>query len=288
MSIRVILVPLFGANAETGAMSVACGIARRFDGHVVGLFPRIDPLDIVPYVGEGISPSAIEQLTATANQEMDRERKAAREQFDRACKAAGVSVTGGQAEPGGVTAHFAELTGRREEIVVSQGHAADLTVFGCADAESGSEHRSLIEAAVLGSGRPVLLTPAGWSEGIGHKIAIAWHGRTEAARALALAMPFVDAASEVHLLTAPTSRTRFEVSHDVAAALRWHGVTCERHVVKAEDEPVGAALLRSARHLGADLLVMGAYSRSRLSELVLGGVTRHVLNEADLPVLMAH
>jgi nucleotide-binding universal stress UspA family protein len=101
-------------------------------------------------------------------------------------------------------------------------------------------------------------------------------------------MPLIEAAGAVHVLTATTRRTGFEVSEELAAYLRWHGATCERHEVKAQDQPVGAALLGAARNAGADLLVMGAYSRSRFAELIFGGVTQHVLGHADLPVLLAH
>ena len=93
----------------------------------------------------------------------------------------------------------------------------------------------------------------------------------------------------VHLLTAETWRTQADVGLDLAAYLEWRGVACQRRTVTAgEDEPVGAALLRTATEVGADLMVMGGYGRTRLSQLVLGGVTRHVLTAAELPILLSH
>ena len=122
---------------------------------------------------------------------------------------------------------------------------------------------------------------------IGERVAIAWNDSAEAARALAFALPFVEAASVVHVLTAETWRTQFEATEDLADYLEWRGIMCERRAIEAEDD-VGAALLQAASAAGADLLVMGGYGRSRLRELVLGGVTRHVLTHAQLPVLLAH
>jgi nucleotide-binding universal stress UspA family protein len=92
----------------------------------------------------------------------------------------------------------------------------------------------------------------------------------------------------VHVLAAETWRTELDVTVDLIEYLDWRGVASERRAVAAEGEPVGAALLRTAAEAGADLLVMGGYGRTRFSELVLGGVTRHVLAHAELPLLIAH
>jgi nucleotide-binding universal stress UspA family protein len=75
----------------------------------------------------------------------------------------------------------------------------------------------------------------------------------------------------------------------LADYLGWRGIACVPHAVAAQEgETVAAALLRSASEIGADLLVMGGYGRTRLSELVLGGVTRHVLAKAEVPLLISH
>ena len=134
-----------------------------------------------------------------------------------------------------------------------------------------------------------MVIPPGGQVASGQTIAIAWNGGTEAARAVAGALPFLDDASMVHVLTAATWRTKGDVGLDLVAYLGWRGIACQRRVVTAaENEPVGAALLRTATEVGADLMVMGGYGRTRFSELVLGGVTRHVLAAAELPLLLGH
>ena len=119
-------------------------------------------------------------------------------------------------------------------------------------------------------------------------MAIAWNDGAEAARAVAGALPFLEAAETVHVLSAETWRMRADVSLDLVRYLEWRNIACPRHAVTSECEPVGAALLDAAAGIGADLLVMGGYGRTRLSELVLGGVTRHVLAHSRLPVLISH
>jgi nucleotide-binding universal stress UspA family protein len=286
MSIRVILTPLFGDDTDAAAAHAAFVLTRRFDVHIEGLFARIDPIDTIPILGEGVSATVIDDLTQAAQVEMDKRASAARAHFEAARTAAGVELAERPPAPGGSSARWSEITGRREEVLPRRARVSDLVVFGAQPSES-PELGGAIEATLMAAGRPLLLVPKGVHT-IGLRVAIAWNGRAESARALAAALPFVEAASAVHVLTAETWRTRFEVTEDLADYFEWRGIACDRRAITPGDEAVGAALLRAAGEADADLLVMGGYGRSRLRELVLGGVTRHVLTHAQLPVLLAH
>jgi nucleotide-binding universal stress UspA family protein len=286
MSIRIILTPLFGDEADAAAAQAAFAVTRRYDAHVEGLFVRIDPLDTIPLVGEAVSPAVIDDLTRAAAEEMDRRASAAKAHFEAARTAAGAALVERPAAPGGTSARWTEITGRREEVIPRKARVSDLVVFGAQPADSPD--LGAIETTLVAGGRPLLLAPAALQT-LGERVAIAWNGRAEAARALAAGMPFVEAATAVHVLTAETRRTAFSVTEDLADYFAWRGIACERRpVTPAADETVGAALLRAAKEAGADLLIMGGYGRSRLRELVLGGVTRHVLTHTDMPVLLAH
>ncbi len=288
MSIRIILTPLFGDASDARALKAGLGIAHRLKAHLAALFVRIDPSDAIPIVGEGVSPAIIEQLIQAAEAEMNRQRAAARATFEAACAAAGTAIADSPPGPGDASAGWRELTGRRDELVPSRARLSDLTVFSRPEDESAADLRPVLEATLFGAGRPLLLVPPSPPEVIGDRVAIAWNGKAEAARALAGALPFLDAASSVHALSAETRWTDPEAAGDLIDYLAWRGVVCERQPVAAKEEPVGEALLAAAKEAGANLLVMGGYGRSRLSELVLGGVTRHVLSHANLPVLIAH
>jgi nucleotide-binding universal stress UspA family protein len=286
MSIKIILTPLFGDDADTAAAQAAFAVGRRFGAHVGGLFVRIDPLDTIPIVGEGVSPGIIDDLTHAADAEMDRRSATAKGHFETARSAAGVALADKPPAPGGPSAHWTEVTGRRDEDIPRRARLADLVVFGVQPADS-PELGGAIESTLVGCGRPVLLAPKGVAT-LGERVAIAWNGSAEAARALASALPFVEAASAVHILAAESGGTRFDMTEDLADYLAWRGIACERQAVVADDEAVGAALLRVAGEAGADMMIMGGYGRSRLRELVLGGGTRHVLTHAQMPVLLAH
>lgn len=288
-SLRVVLVPLFGSGIDAPCLDAALTIADRFGAHVQGLFVRIDPLDAIPVIGEGVSPAVIEQLTQAAAAEMERQSKAARAAFEAGCGKRRVRLIEVPDELGKASAGWTELIGRRDELIARKARVSDLTVLHRPDAETPLELRSVLEATLLGAGRPLLIMPPGGQVASDQTIAIAWNGSTEAARAVAGALPFLDSARMVYVLTAETWRTTGDVGLDLVAYLGWRGIACQPRAVTAGDnEPVGAALVRTATEVGAELMVMGGYGRARLSELVLGGVTRHVLSAAELPLLLGH
>jgi nucleotide-binding universal stress UspA family protein len=286
MSIRIILTPMFGDDTDAAAAQAAFAVTRRFDAHVQGLFVRIDPLDTIPILGEGVSPAIIDDLTKAAEAEMDRCASAAKAHFEAARTAAGVTAVERPPVPSGTSARWSEVTGRRDDVIPRKARVSDLVVFGAQPADS-PELSGALETTLVASGRPLLLAPKGVST-IGERVAVAWNSSAESTRALACALPFVETASAVHVLTAQTRRTQSDVIEDLADYFEWRGIACERRAITDEEDAVGAALLRAASEAGADLLIMGGYGRSRLRELVLGGVTRHVLTHAQLPVLLAH
>ena len=250
---------------------------------------RIDPTDVVPALGDGVSPAIIMQLTETAAEEIARQSAAARGAFEEACKQAGIALADGPGQGKAVSARWIELTGRRDELIPGRARLSDLTVLPRSHDQAPPELGAVLEATLFRAGRPLLVLPPSGAAERGNTIAIAWNGGTEAARAVGWALPFLERASAVHCLTAPSRRTSAAVADDLADYLGWRGIACVRHAVAAQEgETVGAALLRIASEVGADLLVMGGYGRTRLSELVLGGVTRHVLAEAEVPLLISH
>jgi nucleotide-binding universal stress UspA family protein len=289
MSMRVVLIPLFGSQSDVLCLTAGLGLAQRFGAHVDGLFVRIDPIDVVPALGDGVSPAIIMQLTEAATQEIARQSTAARRALEGACKQAGIALGDTPGQGKAASARWIELTGRRDELIPGKARVSDLAVLPRPQDQAPLELGAVLEATLFGAGRPLLVVPPSGAPAPGNTIAIAWNGGTQAARAVGWALPFLESAGAVHCLTAPSRRTSADVGSDLADYLGWRGIACQQHAVAArEGETVGAALLRIASEVGADLLVMGAYGRTRLSELVLGGVTRHVLAEAEVPLLISH
>ncbi len=298
MSIRGTLAPLFQSAGDEGTLEAAFTIAKRFGSHVDALFAQPDPTDTIPLFGEDTSPDTIRRLRETAIAAAEQQRLATRKAFDRACKTASIplvnrpGVAAGQPSlawtAGQPSAAWTDIIGRSDVVVARKALLSDLVVFGRNGVDAAPAVRPALEAVLLKSRRPILLVPTKTSEHIGHNVAIAWNGTAEAASALASAMPFLEKAVAIHLITAATPRTVGDSADDAANYLAWHGIGSERRVIAVDDRPVGAVLMQEAVNIGADLLVMGGYGHHRLRERILGGVTRHVINHAGLPILMAH
>jgi nucleotide-binding universal stress UspA family protein len=183
---------------------------------------------------------------------------------------------------------FREETGLSDYWVESLGRINDLTVVRRPRNSSDVVASSVAESALMGTGRPVLLAPATMPRNVGTSVAIAWNGSIEASKAVASAMPFLLRAKTVTAISVVEEGGQDHNLDELVAYLHWHGVRAKASPVKSRGGDVGKALTSAASRAKADLLVMGAYTHSRMREMILGGVTDHVLHEAKIPVLLAH
>ena len=289
MAIRVFLTPLFHTTEDRRALDAAFVLAKRFDGHVDALLVEPDPVDAIPMISEGVSTDAIRRLMESAAAAIEQQKQAANTVFEEAVGAAEMTIVErGDMSSGQPSAALREAVGQIEDVVSGEALTSDLVVFGAASSKTAPGVSSTFEAVLLKSRQPMLLAPATPVERIGHDVAIAWNGTPESRSALTAAMPFLDSAVAVHLLTAASSRTDADALNGVKDYLAWHGIGSESHVIEPAGEPVGAALMHQAKAIGADLLVMGGYGHARLRERILGGVTHHIVNHPELPILLAH
>jgi nucleotide-binding universal stress UspA family protein len=170
---------------------------------------------------------------------------------------------------------------------------ADLLVLGQPDPGGTSPvDRLVLEQVLLSSGRPVLVIPAaGAGQTIGERVLVAWDAGREAVRAVADAMPLIEAAGSATILTvnpAFSGRHGDIPGADIARHLARHGVAIETTSVYSESSDPTEPTLGWMREHGTDLLVMGAYGHTRVRELMLGGMTRGILKRMTVPVLMSH
>ncbi|HWB52357.1 MAG TPA: universal stress protein [Stellaceae bacterium] len=182
----------------------------------------------------------------------------------------------------GRSADWREAEGDRiGPIVAEQGRAADLVVLVRPGEAEGD---AALHAAIFATGKPLLLVPPTGAGRFGRHMAVAWKASDPAARALAAAVPWLKCAAKVSVLTAGGAGDTDEAT----ALLAGHGISAETLRLERDGEDVADRLLHEAHTIGADSIVMGAYRHSQLRELILGGVTRHMLQHADLPLFMAH
>jgi hypothetical protein len=202
MSIRVVLIPLFGSETDSFCLRAGLAVAQRFGAHAEGLFVRVEPADVIPAIGEGVSPAVVMQLTQAAAAEMERQSEAARSAFEVACKQAGIALADSPGQGAAASARWIEVTGRRDEMIPIRARVSDLTVLARPHEQAPPELNAVLEATLFGAGRPLLIVPPGGAPEFGRSVAIAWNGGTEAARAVGWALPFLDEAGAVHSLTA--------------------------------------------------------------------------------------
>jgi nucleotide-binding universal stress UspA family protein len=237
------------------------------------------------YMGEPMSASMIEDLMESQQKRAADEAAKVRKAFDDVCAKAKIAG-GGKAGAAKLSASFHEETGSEDEELSIAGRVSDLVVFARPQGQLAAPQRLTLEAALMDTGRPLLVVPPKAPAKIGSSVAIAWNGSTQASRAVAMAMDFLAAAQSVTILTAKENGdgTRPEELRDYLA---WHDIKAKTVSIAAKGD-AGKALLAAAAKAGADLLVMGAYGHSRVRELVLGGVTKHMLQATTIPTLLAH
>jgi nucleotide-binding universal stress UspA family protein len=283
---KSILVPVADGPSAAVPLDAAFRLACESGAHVIGLHVRNDPTAAVPLMGEGMSGAMVEDVMATAEKQAAERAAEARTAFDAACTRHGVPLASSP-PTAGLSAEWIDMVGREEEAIAWRGRLADMVVMGRPEAGSDLPSLMTLNAALMESGRPLLLVPPKGADGIGTRVTIAWNGSAEASRAVACALPVLQRAKAVTILTiSEDGRTNDAPAGELAAYLAWHGVNADCKVLP-EGHPA-ETLLKQSEVLGADLLVMGAYTHSRLRQLILGGVTRHVLHHADIACLMCH
>ena len=176
------------------------------------------------------------------------------------------------------------------DAIIQHAPLSDLIVIGEIERRTLEDHvrSDLAERLVMNSSCPVLILPDEGAYGAAARIAVAWKNEPQAGRAVRDAMPLLRAAGTVTVVAIVSPDVRGESTEEAAvvAHLARNGVTASCRRAYASD--AGPAILAQAREVGADLLVMGAYGRSRMLELLMGGVTRYVMRHLSMPVLLAH
>ncbi|MDB5359701.1 MAG: putative Universal stress protein UspA-like nucleotide-binding protein [Rhodospirillales bacterium] len=276
--LKDILVHVDGGPAAARRVEAAAVLAEAGEGHLVGLHVTSGAEDL-PWI-EGY---ATEMVIRYATERAEAERIRARDAFDR------------QIAGRAITHEWREATGLADRAVALHGRTADLIVLGQSEPATATfgPAPAVAEHVPLSAGRPCLVLPyAGHWPTLGRRVLVAWDGGREAARAVHDALPLLHRAEQVTIVTIGDRLQGGGTAAQGAAAL---GAHLTRHGLAVEVRHDGGGsigvpdlLLSLASDLSADLMVMGAYGHNRLRDLIMGGVTRAILDHMTLPVLMSH
>ena len=286
--IKAILAPATGSNTDTAVFAGALAVARRFAAHIGLLHVRVDSTAMAATMAaDGGGAIMVSGLVERIDEEADQREGKAKALFQSFCDRERLAIAEGPVGQAGVTAQWLRQTGDEASWVAEYGRSADLLVIG-RSGDSEGVSLDTIEAALLGSGRPVLRPPAAPLAALPDTVVIAWKAAPEAARAVTAAMPLIAAAKRVLIVTvAEEMGLSDQEGARLATSLRWHGLDVSARHLQPGAAGAADTLLAAAREEAA-LVVMGAYGHSRLREWVFGGFTRHVLRGAEVPVLMMH
>src|SRR5208337_4188917 len=275
--IKDIVVNLSVGGGARPAGDYAVSVAAAFDAHLAGIAFLYDP--IVPVSGAGYIPA---ELVEAQERDNVTAAKAAIDRFVAASTRAGVA-----AEPLTLGASFAGVGDQFGRIA----RRFDLAIVGQAEPETSAVEEVIVEGALFGSGRPIIVVPYIQKAPLRlDRVMVTWDGGRAAARAIADAMPLLERAGRVEVVIIANERGKqHEIEGvDMAQHLARHGLNVDVKRTVAGDVDVSDVLLSHAADAGTDFIVMGGYGHSRLREFVLGGVTRSILRSMTAPVLMSH
>jgi nucleotide-binding universal stress UspA family protein len=285
---RYLLVPATGADTDAPVFAAALTLARLLPAHLEFLHVRIDVQAMLTAAASADAGGGIGlgQLPESLEHEAAARQRTAEIAFRDFCEQSRLLVS---ADPSAdlPSAEWRLETGEEPRWLAAHGRAADLVVVG--RAREGATATDVLEAALMATGRPVVIASPHPPDTLGKIVAIAWKDRPEAARAVAVAEPLLRIAEKVLILSVNEDARNDEAACErLRHSLSWLNPRIAVQMLKREHHPASDTLLAAATAAGADLLVMGGYGHSRMREVMFGGFTRRVLSHAELTVLMAH
>lgn len=270
---KTILVQVESGPAGEARMQCAIDVARAFDGHLTCF--QVTPFDAYvlsdPFGGIYAVPELLASISAD----------------EEASRVAVEARLGGQ----GLSYDYRHMNGYPPSAIASQARLADLIVLGKPLAgDDGRKAMTLMGEVILGVSTPVLAVPEGANGfDISAPAAIGWNGSAEAAAAVRAAIPLLKRASTVTIVTVAEEEEAHNIARDeVRAYLSRHGVEASVETLEKGEPNIGDALIRTLGRIDAKCFVMGAYGHSRMREYMFGGVTRRMLSDLPLPLVLAH
>lgn len=287
---KTILVPTAGSATDDTVFATALLAAKPLDAHLAFLHIRIEAAEAIVHMphadfARGAALRACFDELAQCAAERSAE---AHHAFQRLCSTEHLPVV---ATPHGATtisASWREETNDALTRLLHHARRSDLVVVGRSRGRDGLPP-DFLDQMLLGCGRPLLLAPAEPPPRLLHTIMVCWKETAASARAMTAAMPLLRRATRVLIATvAEGASDDAAEARALAEELAWSGIAAQAIAARPEGRPVPDVLHALARANGADLVVMGGYSRSRTRELIFGGCTRAFLQQSELPVLMLH
>lgn len=273
MTVKNLLVHIDNSETAHQRVTRALQLAENNDAHLTGIYAY--QTIVVPTYGEMAMPSYVYSELRSRAIEQENLAKASFEKWTQHWK----DLSSWIAMEGDPPSIIANVAAHHDFLFMSQ---------GLPGGESG-EYATFLNRVIVESASPVIVVPAiDSSRNFGHRILVAWNGKKEVARAVRDALPLLQAAEAVEVVSINAPKDVDLSCADIAKHLSRHGVNINCGNTDTKSKSTGEAILYLAQNFDADMIVMGAYGHSRLREYILGGATRHILEKSSLPVLLSH
>ncbi len=268
-----------------GVLAMVWLIAEQFESYVEGVAVHALTAPVTSIAGFGdVAVTTLESLEA---EEVARAARL-KDTFQEFAREHHVSDEPGAGERGSVMANWPIDKPVWVQTVGERGRVFDLIVVGRSGEAPMRPDTHVMESALFDSGKPVLIAPQDSPKSIGNAMLIAWNGASESARAVAFALPFLHAAGDVLILEVDGASVVGPDAQDLRTYLTRHGISSQSKTVPQDGTETGQIILDEAASFGADLIIKGAYTHSRLRQMIFGGATKHLLAASPIAVLMAH
>ena len=289
MTMKTILVPIEESDGLDSILHTALLTAKLFGSYIEGLYYQPTAASAMMVAGEGLVVTTPELVESVEQQDRDR-REQVHKQFKEFMADNNIPLGESQLPQNTPQANWVEEESPNSEIVGSRSRVFDLTVVARPKKGANIAAMSILEAALFEGGKPILIAPPNSPTKLDEHIAIAWNGSTETARTIAFSMPFINRAKKVTIITIEDFGVPGPSAQALAGQLERNGIEIEldyKHVDRSKESP-GKVFLDEAKQIGSDLLVKGAYTQSRIRQMIFGGATDYILWNSEIPVLMAN
>ncbi len=259
-------------------------------GNLHVLWPSYNPQTSLAFIGHalsgGVADRLIEEATAHNKETAENITDRVKRWVDENNLSLSVNEIVNPSKEAPITVTLSLSEGLPIETIAKTGKVSDFIFLPLAKWSYSEERQDRVHAAIFETGHPVFLLPRDMEVKKPKKIAIAWNGKLEVAHTVTSAMPLLKNAEEVLIYVAPSARTPQEITEGLGRWLRLHDINASKIILERGKHPVGKVMLEQADKDDIDLLIMGAWTRDKFKQFILGGMTNYVLQHASIPILM--
>jgi nucleotide-binding universal stress UspA family protein len=287
MAIAKILASVTGGIRDEAVLRHAIAAARPFNAHIVAIFVRPDLAEAIAFFSDGVSGAVVDEVISASRDASEEAARRVETTLKEVCDSENIAIVSEPQRSDKVTLSFHQAQGNLSDQLTEAARLSDLVVFGPLQDGDKIGLADAFVQTLTETDRPALLATEDAPSNFAKRIAIGWDGKSAASQAVSAALPYITRAESVEILSVRRGAAEAQPTKALREYLSLHGVSTTERVIDRETRSTGEVLLDAATGT-ADLLVVGGYGHSRIRESLIGGVTRHVITHAKLPVFMVH